>query len=157
MTTEQSEMSISMKNTADNRPRVFFDTNILLDYVLFRNDESLAAEYIFDASLDCKLDLFIAAHSLTNIFYALRKEFSVAEQRQVVRLLCSLCNVRPISADNIEKAIDSGYTSDLEDALQIQCAIESDCDYFITRDHELFEKCPVRTLLPHELVRELSL
>lgn len=146
-----------MKNTADKIPRVFLDTNILLDYILFRNSESLAAEYIFDASLDLELELYIAAHSLTNIFYALRKDFPVAEQKQVIRLLCSLCNIHPISAEDIEKAIASGYTSDLEDALQILCAIESDCDYFITRDRELFEKCPVRTLLPHELIKELSL
>ena len=146
-----------MKNTADNIPKVFLDTNILMDYILFRGDEAPAAEYIFDSSLDLKLTLFIAAHSLTNIFYALRKSFSVAERNLRIRNLCALCTVQTVSAENIIKAIDSGYTSDLEDALQIQCAIESDCDYFITRDHELFEKCPVRTLLPHELVRELSL
>ena len=146
-----------MKNTADKAPRVFLDTNILMDYILFRGDEALAAEYIFDSSLDLKLSLHIAAHSLTNIFYALRKEFSVAERNQVVQLLCALCDVRPVSSENIIKAIDSGYTTNLEDALQIQCAVESDCDYFVTRDHDLFEKCPVRTLLPHELIRELSL
>ena len=146
-----------MKDTANSIPKVFLDTNILMDYILFRGDEALAAEQIFDSSLDLKVNLYIAAHSLTNLFYALRKSFSVAERNQVIRLLCSLCNVRPVSDDNIIKAIDSGYTTDLEDALQIQCAVESDCDYFITRDHELFDKCPVRTLLPHELIRELSL
>lgn len=146
-----------MKNTADNIPKVFLDTNILMDYILFRGDEAPAAEYIFDSSLDLKLTLFIAAHSLTNIFYALRKSFSVAERNLIIRNLCALCTVQTVSAENIIKAIDSGYTSDLEDALQIQCAIESDCDYFITRDQELFESCPVRTLLPHELIHELSL
>ena len=146
-----------MKNTANNPPGVFLDTNILIDYILFRGDEAPAAEYIFDASLDNKLSLHIAAHSLTNIFYALRKSFPVAERNQVIQLLCALCKVQAVSSENIIKAIDSEYTSDLEDALQIQCAIESDCSYFITRDQELFEKCPVRTLLPHELISELSL
>ena len=146
-----------MKNTANRAPKVFLDTNILLDYILFRGDEALAAEYIFDSSLDRKLDLYIAAHSLTNLFYALRKEFPVAERNQVIQLLCALCTVQAVSSENIIKAIDSGYTTDLEDALQIQCAIESDCSYFITRDNELFEKSPIRTLLPHELISELSL
>ena len=146
-----------MKNTADKIPKVFLDTNILMDYILFRGDEALAAEYIFDSSLDLKVSLHIAAHSLTNIFYALRKDFPVSERNQVIKLLCSLCSVQSVSSENIIKAIDSGYTTDLEDALQIQCAIENDCSYFITRDKELFEKCPVKTLLPHELIRELSL
>ena len=146
-----------MKDTADNIPRVFLDTNILMDYVLFRTDEALAIEHIFDSSMDLKLSLHIAAHSLTNLFYVLRKEFTAAERNIIVLNLRALCKVAPVSGENIEKAIASGYSSDLEDALQILCAIESDCDYFITQDHELFEKCPVRTMLPHELIRELSL
>ena len=146
-----------MKNTADSIPKVFLDTNILMDYILFRGDEAIAAEFIFDSSMDLKLSLHIAAHSLTNLFYALRKEFSEAERNTMILNLCALCNTQAITAENIEKAIDSGYTNDLEDALQIQCAVESDCDYFITRDKDLFEKCPVKTLLPHELVNELSL
>ncbi len=146
-----------MKDTADNIPRVFLDTNILMDYVLFRTDEALAIEHIFDSSMDLKLSLHIAAHSLTNLFYVLRKEFTVAERNMIVLNLRALCKVAPVSGENIEKAIASGYSSDLEDALQILCAIESDCDYFITHDHELFGKCPVRTMLPHELIRELSL
>lgn len=146
-----------MKNTANNIPKVFLDTNILLDYILFRNDESLATEFIIDASLDLKVSLYIAAHSLTDIFYVLRKEFPVAERKQVISLLCSICNVVSISSDNITKAIDSGWTDDFEDALQIQCAVESDCDYFVTRDLELFKGSPVPAVLPHELVSGLSL
>lgn len=146
-----------MKDTADNIPRVFLDTNMLMDYVLFRTDEALAIEHIFDSSMDLKLSLHIAAHSLTNLFYVLRKEFTAAERNLIVLNLRALCKVAPVSGENIEKAIASGYSSDLEDALQILCAIESDCDYFITQDHELFGKCPVRTMLPHELIRELSL
>ena len=57
-----------MKDTADNIPRVFLDTNILMDYVLFRTDEALAIEHIFDSSMDLRLSLHIAAHSLTNLY-----------------------------------------------------------------------------------------
>lgn len=146
-----------MKDTASNIPKVFLDTNVLLDYILFRNDESIAAEFIFDSSLDLKVSLYIAAHSLTNIFYVLRKEFPIEERKQVISLLCSICNVVSISSENITKAIDSGITDDLEDALQIQCAVESDCDFFVTRDLELFDGSPVPAVLPHELVYRLSL
>ena len=146
-----------MKNTGDKIPKVFLDTNILMDYILFRGDEAPAAEYMIESSLDLKLSLHIAAHSLTNLFYALRKEYSEEERNFILLNLSALCSVHPIGIDNIKKAIASGYTPDLEDALQIQCAVESNCDYFITRDRKLFEKCPVRTMLPHELIRELAL
>lgn len=146
-----------MKNTADKTPFVFLDTNILIDYVLFRGDEALAAEYIFECSMNGDIDLYIAAHSLTDMFYILRKEYSSSERKMIIRNLCALCRVVPISAENIEKAVLAGFSDDLEDSIQIQCAVESGCDYLVTRDAELFSESPVRVVLPHELIRELSL
>lgn len=142
---------------ANKRPKVFLDTNILIDYLLFRGDEALAAEYLFESSLNGLLDIHIAAHSLTNSYYILRKEYSAAERNQIILNLCALCKVLPVSGENIEKAITAGLSTDVEDALQIQCAVDSNCDYFITRDSDFFSECPVRTLLPHELIAELSL
>ena len=146
-----------MKSMENKVPKVFLDTNILIDYLVFRGDEAMAAEYLFECSLNGAIDLHIAAHSLTNIFYILRKDCSAEERQQIVFNLCALCNVGSISSERIEKAVSSGYTADLEDALQIQCAVDSGCDYFVTRDFEFFENSPVKTVLPHSLIQELSL
>lgn len=146
-----------MKDMASKCPRVFIDTNVILDYLGERTEDMPAFEMIVDAALDNKIVLVIAAHSLPNIFYITRKKFSKAERFLMIKSICGICSTHPISDKTIEKAIDSGYTTDLEDALQIQCAIESDCNYFITRDRKLSETCPIKTLLPHELVRKLSL
>lgn len=146
-----------MKDMTSDCPKVFIDTNIILDYLGDRTSDIPACEILIEASLDNKIDLVIAAHSLTNIFYITRKRFSEDERLQIIRSICGICRIQPVTGEIIEKAIDSGYTTDLEDALQMQCAVESDCDYFITRDHELFEKCPIKTLLPHELISELSI
>lgn len=145
-----------MKNTAGKAPKVFLDTNILIDYLLFRGGDSIAAEQIIDAAMDLRTELHVAAHSLTNAYYILRKEYSTAERKFIIRNICALLKVDPVSGESIEKAITDGLAEDLEDALQIRCAIDSDCDYFVTRDAELFERCPVKTLLPQELLRELS-
>ena len=146
-----------MKDTASKCPRVFLDTKVILDYLGERTGDMPAYEMIVDASLDNKIALVIAAHSLPNIFYITRKKLSKEARFLMIKSICGICSTHPISGKTIEKAIDSGYSTDLEDALQIQCAIESDCDFFITRDRKLSEKCPIKTLLPHELVRELSL
>ena len=146
-----------MKNTASDCPKVFLDTNIILDYLGERTSDIPVLEMLVEASLDNKITLVTAAHSLTNIFYIVRKIFSDEERILIIKSICGICKVHPVSGETIEKAIDSGYTSDLEDALQIQCALESDCSFFITRDRDLFRNCPVRTLLPQELIRELSI
>ena len=146
-----------MKNTANKPPKVFLDTNILIDYLLFRGDEALASEYLFDSSMNNMIEIHISAHSLTNLYYILRKEYSSEERKFIILNMCAICKVEDASGSKIEKAITGDLAEDVEDALQIQCAIDSNCDYFITRDQELFEKCPIKTLLPHELISELSL
>lgn len=144
-----------MKDMANKIPRVFLDTNILLDYQDGRSNEVAAIESLFDASLDDTVELCIAAHSLPNIFYIIRKDYSVEERKQIVLNFNALCTVIPVNADNIEKAVNSTYTDDMEDALQIQCAIDGSCDYFLSRDVKLLKKSPVKAMLPHELAAEL--
>lgn len=146
-----------MKNTENRTPRVFLDTNILIDYILFRGEEALAAEYIFESAMASAVSIYIAAHSLTNLYYSVRKDLSHGERDLTLLNLCAICNVLPVSGKNIEKAITAKYSRDVEDSLQIQCALDAGCDYFVTRDRELFKKSPVKTLLPHELIKELSL
>ena len=146
-----------MKNTDKKIPHLFLDTNILIDYLLFRGHEAAAIEHIFDASLEGEVKLSIAAHSLTNIYYSLRKEYAHDERKQLILNLSALCNVIEITKNSIEAAIKESYSEDLEDSLQIKCAVEAECDYFITRDFDLFENCPVRTVLPHELITELAI
>ena len=157
MITKEKWRHIWMKSTEGSIPKVFLDTNILIDSSLFRGDEALAIEHIIDSAMDNILELHIAAHSLTNMYYILRANYSASERKLMILNYCATCNVESVSRENIERAIDNGYAEDLEDALQIQCAIDSKCEFFITRDSDIFSKCPLKTLLPHELIKELSL
>ena len=141
----------------ENNIRIFMDTNILLDYLLFRGEEALATEYLINCFNGKNIEFFIAAHSLTNIYYILRKKGVIPERDQILLNLCAMCNVHEISAELIKRSIMTPYADDLKDSLQIHCAVDDKCDYFITRDLQLFNNNPVKTLLPHELIKELSL
>ena len=46
---------------------------------------------------------------------------------------------------------------DLEDALQIQCAVDCGADHLVTRDAGGFGKSPVKAIAPHSLIHELGL
>ena len=52
--------------------RILVDTNVLLDYLLW------AAEQIVVACKQRRVSGCIAAHSISNMFFILRKVFSVA-------------------------------------------------------------------------------
>ena len=147
-----------MKDITDKKvPRVFLDTNIILDYLYFRGKEALAAEYILDACIHGDIECWIAAHSLCNIFYIIRKDFSDEERTSIILNLCAICRTQPVSGKTIEDAISAGFSPDLEDALQMECATECGADYLLTRDEKGFTGSPVTVILPHELIHELEL
>ena len=148
---------MKIPKTSGNATRVFLDTNILLDYLYFRSEEALAVEYIFNVCMHDTLECCIAAHSLTNIFYIIRKDYPDTARKHIVLNLCAMCHVQEISGETIERAIGGNYTDDLEDALQIQCAVDSRSDYLLTRDTEGFDNSPVTIIAPHTLIHELNL
>jgi len=56
---------------------VLLDTNILIDYIAYREPYTGSAEKIITLCKNKTIDGCIAAHSVMNIFYILRKSFSV--------------------------------------------------------------------------------
>ena len=148
---------ITYNDTRHKATRVFLDTNILLDYMSFRSEEALAVEYLVDMCIRGTIECCIAAHSLTDLFYIIRKDYTESDRNQIILTMCDVCHVQEISRDTIKQAIAAGYSRDLEDALQMQCAVDSHADFLLTRDRNGFDKSPVKVLLPHELIHELKL
>lgn len=58
--------------------RILVDTNVLFDYLLCRSPYDRAAEQIVIACKQRRVSGCIAAHSISNMFFILRKVFSVA-------------------------------------------------------------------------------
>ena len=145
-----------MKNTDYKVQNVFLDTNILLDHLLDRGKDGINADSIFEASAEGKISLLAAAHSITNLSYIARKEYSQKQIKQAIKNYCGICDIVEINSDNIEKAIDANYDPDIEDSLQIQCAVDTNADCIVTRDKIGFKNSPVKVLHPSELLAEIS-
>ena len=54
--------------------RIWVDTNVLLDYLLCRSPYDRAAEQIVVACKQRRVSGCIAAHSISNMFFILRKD-----------------------------------------------------------------------------------
>ena len=67
---------------------VLIDTNVLIDYIQKRTPFYISAEKIFNACAENKMDGSIAAHSVSNLFYILRKRFTVEERKELLKMLC---------------------------------------------------------------------
>jgi len=90
----------------------------------------------------------IASHTLLNIFYIARKHLSVDERKEILLLVCKKFNVIGIDKQLIISALLNKDWDDLEDGLQMQCAIIQELDYIVTRDSRDFVMSKVQTLSP---------
>lgn len=133
--------------------KILVDTNIILDVLLKREPHNKAAQVIMKKCADREITGYLAAHSIPNIFFVLRKEYSQEERRKFVRNLCEIFRISDLNAEKIILAIDNEQFSDFEDCLQEECAAAETVDYIVTRNLSDFTQSRVQVIEPEEFVR----
>lgn len=118
---------------------VLLDTNILLDWLLGRELYADSAIRVLKLCNTGKIKGYVAAHSITNIFYIARKQLTLDELKEIIKNLMGMLTVVSINADNIRKAMELMEFADIEDAIQTQCAIDVSADYILTRNEKDFK------------------
>lgn len=132
--------------------RALLDTNVLIDYLAMRQPFTENAEKIITLCRDNVIEGVMAAHSVMNIFYILRKSFSVDERRAILTDLCELFTVIGIDKAKIISALGNYSFSDIEDCLQAVCAEISAVDYIVTRNIKDFQSSKVPVVTPSEFL-----
>ena len=132
--------------------RILIDTNIILDWLMCREPFQERAKWIMQESMFGSLEGYIAAHSLTDLFYILRKDFDVPKRKELLMLLCNHLQIIPEDAAIIKEALNQETWTDLEDGLQMQCAKERNLDYIVTRNIKDFSDSPIQPLSPEDFI-----
>lgn len=132
--------------------RVLIGTNILIDYFAKRPAFFENARTIIKMCMEKKLEGCIAAHSVTNAFYILRKDLSLPDLREALTLLCDVVEVVGIDKNKLLKAIGDESFADIEDRLQTECALYHGAKYIITRNIKDFAQSSVPAILPEEFL-----
>lgn len=132
--------------------RILVDTNVIIDYLMVREPYYMAAEKIFNGCQTGEVTGYIAAHSISNLFYILRKNLTIEERRELLKSICSLFNVVSIDGKKIRLALNNQGFSDFEDCLQMECAKEVKADYIVTRNVDDFKNSEIKVMLPQDLL-----
>ena len=130
--------------------RVLVDTNVVLDYLLEREPYTESARKIVLGCKQKKLTGCIAAHTVSNMFFILRKAYSVEERRTILRDICRLFEVEGIDRSKILQALDNMDFKDFEDCLQMQCARSFRAECIRSRNLEDFANREGRCISPEE-------
>ncbi|MCL2195667.1 MAG: PIN domain-containing protein [Oscillospiraceae bacterium] len=132
--------------------RILVDTNILLDYFLDREPFEDDAAQVLELCQTNAVQGFVAAHSISTMFYVLRRGYSVAQRKEILLSLCQILRVVGIEDWQVVAALEDDCFDDVEDCLQAQCAMDCNADYIITRDGKDFAQSPVPALVPQQFL-----
>ncbi len=81
---------------AAERPRILFDTNVVLDVLLDREPWVREAAALFEAVADRRLVGLLAGHAVTTVYYVFRAGRDTAEAQAGVGRLLDLFEVAPV-------------------------------------------------------------
>ncbi len=126
--------------------RLFFDSNVILDYLIPTNSFHEEASKIVKTIFEGKVEGFISAHSMTDIFYISRKYMSIEERRRFLILIASFFQIVVENKDDFLYVLNDENFFDLEDGLQMRCAENANLDYIVTENLKDFVNSKVKSI-----------
>jgi predicted nucleic acid-binding protein len=134
--------------------KILIDTNIVLDLILEREPFVESAIALFEQIERGNLEGYIAATTITNIFYIIRKaEGGEVAFAAIHRLLTGL-RFCAVDRPTVETALSLGL-KDFEDSIQLACATLDRLDAIVTRDRKDFIGSNLPIYSPTELLNQL--
>jgi hypothetical protein len=135
--------------------QVLFDLNIILDVFQERKDfYDFSARLLAYAETDI-IQGWIAAHSVTTLFYLISKDKSPEQARVTLTSLLQFLKIAPVDQNTVEQALNLPYR-DFEDAIQMMAALQIHADYLLTRNIRDFQPAPMEVVQPVELLAILK-
>ncbi|MBP5158009.1 MAG: PIN domain-containing protein [Treponema sp.] len=136
--------------------RILLDTNVLLNWLIESNSKHTEAASLVLSCLIDGTEGFVTSHSLTDIFYVLRKYHQEPEARRKF-ILIMVHNFTILTEDKtlfLEALGDSDFF-DLEDGLQMKCAENANLDYIVTEKLKDFTNSAVPAISIAEALARL--
>jgi predicted nucleic acid-binding protein len=131
------------------KKKVFVDTDIIYDLLGKRDPFYLAAAQLFTLADEGKIQIYISALSLANLYYLISKQKSEEEAKEILRKFKVLVHVAPLNDKIIDLALNSDF-SDFEDAIQYFSALQNDLEVLLTRNLKNFRKAQITVLTAHD-------
>lgn len=137
--------------------RILIDTNVLLDYLLEREPFFEDAKKVILLCTDGNAKGCIAAHSISNMFFILRKDYSAKERREVLLNLCKIFDIEGIDKAKLISGLQNETFPDFEDCLQMECAKSFGSEYIVTRNVSDYLSSEVKAITPKDYLEQQNI
>jgi predicted nucleic acid-binding protein len=137
-----------------NKPTVLIDLNILLDVLQKREPFYEISVHLLASIETGRVRGYVATHSITTLFYLIKKDRSAAEARAMITNFLQFIKIAPIDQGTLEQALNLDY-DDYEDAVQMISAMQCKADCLITRNVKDYQPALLPVLQPVEFLGTL--
>ena len=137
--------------------RMIIDTNIILDVLIRRAEFYEYSKSVLKLCEERKIEGFISASAVTDIFYITRRALgSVEDAYRVINSILNIVRILTVTNEDVIKAFQV-KARDFEDCLMATCALSNKCDGIITRNKKDFETFGIEVHRPDEFLGALGI
>jgi predicted nucleic acid-binding protein len=137
-----------------NKPIVLIDLNILLDVLQKRELVYETSASLLAAAELGRVQGFVAAHTITTLFYLIQKGRSSADARATITNLLQFIKIAPVDQGTIEQALNLDYR-DFEDAVQMISAVQCKAVCLVTRNAKDYQPALLPVMQPVDFLSTL--
>jgi len=131
------------------KPKLFFETNIMLDLLGERIPYYDSAVKIATLADKGEVTIFVSALSYATVSYFLAKYENREKSREKLRKFKVISDICPLDELIIEKGLNSNF-ADFKDALQNFSALHSGCNLLVTRNGKNFKESDLPVMTAQE-------
>ncbi|MEH1908790.1 MAG: PIN domain-containing protein [Nostoc sp.] len=135
--------------------KVLIDTNIILDFLQDRQPFVVDAVRLFEKVDTGEVEGFIAATTITNIYYIVRRAAGVQAAQDAIAQILTDLHICAVDKSVLEQALSLNFR-DFEDAVQYASGVAYGVDIIVTRDASGFVDAEIPVMSPGELNRTLD-
>lgn len=135
------------------KPKVFLDTNIVIDIIGARQPYCISAANLLDLACKNKIELYATALTFANALYVLRKDLGTQEATLYLKRLYEFVHIAPATQSEVEQAFSS-KNPDFEDAIQYYSAQAVKADVIITRDKKHFQLSTIPVMNAEQYLKQ---
>lgn len=137
--------------------KIFFDSNVIIDALAERDTSFKKSKDLVRYVVAKKVDGYITAKQITDIYYVIKHYFSSEEKRRyIIKTIIETFEILPTTKSDIQYCLHTKM-KDLEDALIDEVCKVNCMDYLVTNNVKDFEGAKSCIATPEQLVTLLDI
>ena len=133
--------------------KIFIDSDVVIDFFTDRKPFANPASEIFELNEQGKIQLYLSAASVNNIYYIVRRFLGHKETLKVIEELTEMTEIVGTTKKEILQALKNDF-KDFEDSIQYSCAVTiKGLEAILTRNVKDYSNSKIAIFTPENYLK----